>query len=241
MNPSVVASTETSEPRRLKMLLPEEWRSRVTIARSPEVNPPLITSVTIGDDRYAIQIDLIRWQSLEEDQRNLLFWHEFARIQAGTVKTFPWEWVAFSGGLAMSLVELMSQNLLLFAGALVVVGLSGNQLYQRHRGERGLREATAADQGAIALAMQAGYSFAESDRALREALQGLARQTTKKSQKNKYQARLQVLEICARNYQRNIQAHKQPLKLNKLSLRKQEQHWETEGDVYQNAYNRLAD
>ncbi len=203
-----------SEIQRLKTLLPTELQTRVVVVRSTDVNPALIATEKVGRDRYAIQLDLLRWEQLPEPQRDLLFWHEAARIQAGTVKTFPWELAVLGSGLTMSLIELVAQNLILFAVTLVVAGLAGNQLYQRNRGERSLREATAADQSAIALAMKFGYAFVEAYCALRDALIFLDRHAQKQTQKHKYEARLQVLAICAR--ERQADGQKAPLNLDPI-------------------------
>jgi len=185
--------------------VPDKLQSQVAIVRSTEVKPPVITTEKVGRDRYAIQLDLVHWELLPVAQRDLLLWHEVARIQSGTVKSFPWELVVFSSGWGLSLIELVSQNLLLFAIALVVTGLAGNQLYQRNRGERALREATAADQGAIVLATRFGYPLATAYFALQNALTFLSQKTKKFSLKKSYEARLQVLAISAREHQINQQ------------------------------------
>jgi len=75
------AKAEMIELRRLKGLLPPELQSWVTVEGTIEVNPPLIRSEEIGKDQVEIQIDLVKWDQLAIDQRNLLFWHEVARIQ----------------------------------------------------------------------------------------------------------------------------------------------------------------
>lgn len=189
-----------SEIQRLKALLPDKLHSKVAIVRSADIKSSLIATEKAGSDRYAVRIDLIRWEQFPQAQRDLLFWHEVARIQFGTVVSFPWELLVFSGGLGFSLIELVSQNLLLFAIALVVTGLAGNQLYQRNRGERALREATAADQGAIALATRFGYPLKTAYFALHDALNLLAQEATRSSLKHRYEARLQVLAISAREH-----------------------------------------
>ena len=38
--------------------------------------PPLITCEELGKDQVEIQVDLLKWEQLALDQRNLLFWHE---------------------------------------------------------------------------------------------------------------------------------------------------------------------
>ncbi len=98
MTVSALALTEQSEIQRLKTLLPDELKSQVAIVRTVEVNPLLIRTEKVGKNRSAIQIDLIQWQELNVDQRNLLFWHEVARVQNQTVSRFPWETVVLVSG-----------------------------------------------------------------------------------------------------------------------------------------------
>ena len=143
-----------------------------------------------------MQIDLMRWQELNSDQRDLLFWHEVARIQNRTV-ALQWERTVLIIGLLISLTELLSQNLLSLSVSLAVALLAGYQLYQRNQGERSLREATLADQSALNLAVQFGYSLSQAYSSLHNALKTLSSQTSQKSLWRKYQVRLQVLEICA--------------------------------------------
>jgi len=206
MTMSALALTEQSEIQRLKALLPDELKSQVAIVRTVEVNPSLIRTEKVGKKRSAIQIDLIQWQELNVDQRNLLFWHEVARVQNQTVSRFPWEAVVLGVGLGASLLELVSQNILLLSIALTVAGLAGYQLYQRNRGERSLKEATAADQGAISLAARFGYSLPQAYNSLDSALRTLMEQTPNKAQTNRYKVRLQVLEMCARQTHRMVQS-----------------------------------
>ncbi len=136
-----------------------------------------------------------QWNQLSLDQRNLLFWHAVHRIQAKTIARSPWDIVAISVGLSVASLELLSQNLLSFSIALVVAGLASHHFYQRKRGEEYLRELTAADQGAIQLAMQFGYSFEEAYCGLYSALQRLLKPPTQKAAWHQYQTRLRVLEI----------------------------------------------
>jgi hypothetical protein len=79
------ARAEMSELRRLKGLLPPELQSWVMVEATTEVNPPLLRTEEIGRDEVEIQIDLVKWEQLALDQRNLLFWHEVARIQNDTI------------------------------------------------------------------------------------------------------------------------------------------------------------
>jgi hypothetical protein len=202
MAQSAYASAEASEIQRLKALIPSSLASQIVIVRSTKVNPVLISTEKVGNNRFAVEIDLMQWQQFDLNERDLLFWHEVARVQNGTVKQLPWELAIFGTALAISLMEVVTQNLLLLSVALVVVGLSGNQLYQRNRGERSLREATLADQGAISFALKFGYSFAEANANLSSALTKLSRQASQKTLANKYQTRLRVLEIFASKSQK---------------------------------------
>ena len=89
------ARAEMSELRRLKTLLPPELQSWVTVEGSTEINPPLIRCEEIGRDEVEIQIDLAKWENLAIDQRNLLFWHEVARIQNDSIPREGWEILSF--------------------------------------------------------------------------------------------------------------------------------------------------
>jgi hypothetical protein len=185
------------EIQRLEALLPEQLRSRVAVIRAVKPSSAVVATEKVGKGKFAIQIDLIRWHQLNTNQRDLLFWHEVSRIQNKTVTRFSWEMAVMSAGLAVALIELSSQNLLSLSGALVVAALAGNQLYQRNRGERSLKEATTADQNAIDLAIQSGYSVSQACQSLQDALKALAKQTSQKSLWRKYQVRLRVLEMFA--------------------------------------------
>lgn len=197
MNSLISEPIERREIRRLETLLPSELHSHVMLIQATRVNPVLIATEKVDKKRFTIQIDLIHWCQLSTKQRDLLFWHEVARIQNRTTIQFPWELTVISTGLSISLVEVLSQNVLPLTVALVVTGLAGHQLYQRNRGERSLREATIADRNAINLAIQFGYSFAEAYISLHDALKMLAKQTSQKWLWKKYQVRLRVLEILA--------------------------------------------
>lgn len=187
--------TEKLETQRLTALLPEELRSQVVIFLFKEIDSDLIHTQRLHHQDYSIQIDFNRWQSLNLDQRNLLFWHEVARIQGQGIRQSSREVVVMSiGGIAV-LLELMAQNLLGVVITLAVSGLASYQLYQQHQGERALRAVSAADQDAIQLAIQFGYSFSDAYNSLCTALQTLATQKSQKSHRKRYQVRLRVLEI----------------------------------------------
>ncbi|MGL5059319.1 MAG: DUF3318 domain-containing protein [Microcoleus sp.] len=188
------ARAEMSEIRRLKNLLPPELQSWVTVEKTIEVNPTLIRSEEIGKDQVEIQIDLIRWETLATDQRNLLFWHEVARIQNDTIARDGWEMAALAIGLGGAVGELWVQDGLLLVLALGLCGVSGWRLYQKNNGEKSLKEAIEADEKAIALATRFGYTLANAYKSLGSALKTLIEQTSKKQQRAKYEARLQALK-----------------------------------------------
>ncbi len=185
---------ETFELQRLTHLLSIEMQSQVSIRRSTEINPSLIATERTKKNRFVIQIDCIRWQKLNANQQDLLFWHEVARIQSKTVPQFGWELPVMGVGLGFSLIEICSQNVISLAAALVAVALAGHQLYQRNRGERSLREATAADRQAIYFATESGYSFSNALTSLYSALRLLAK-SAQQSDWQRYQVRLRALEI----------------------------------------------
>ncbi|NJK67878.1 MAG: DUF3318 domain-containing protein [Microcoleus sp. CSU_2_2] len=188
------ARAEMSEIRRLKNILPPELQSWVTVEKTIEVNPNLIRSEEIGKDQVEIQIDLIRWEQLAMDQRNLLFWHEVARIQNDTIARDGWEMAALAIGLGGAVGELWVQDGLLLVLALTLCGVSGWRLYQKNNGEKSLKEAVEADEKALALATRFGYTLPNAYKSLGSALKTLIEQTSKKQQRAKYEARLQALK-----------------------------------------------
>ncbi|MEG3908037.1 MULTISPECIES: DUF3318 domain-containing protein [unclassified Microcoleus] len=188
------ARAEMSEIRRLKNILPPELQSWVTVEKTIEVNPTLIRSEEIGKDQVEIQIDLIRWEQLAMDQRNLLFWHEVARIQNDTIPRDGWEMAALAIGLGGAVGELWVQDGLLLLLALSLCGVSGWRLFQKNNGEKSLKEAIDADEKALALATRFGYTLPNAYKSLGSALKTLIEQTSKKQQRAKYEARLQALK-----------------------------------------------
>lgn len=188
------ARAEMSEIRRLKNILPPELQSWVTVEKTIEVNPTLIRSEEIGKDQVEIQIDLLRWEQLAMDQRNLLFWHEVARIQNDTIPRDGWEMAALAIGLGGAVGELWVQDGLLLVLALSLCGISGWRLYQKNNGEKSLKEAVDADEKALALATRFGYTLPNAYKSLGSALKTLIEQTSKKQQRAKYEARLQALK-----------------------------------------------
>jgi hypothetical protein len=188
------ARAEMSEIRRLKNILPPELQSWVTVEKTIEVNPTLIRSEEIGKDQVEIQIDLIRWEQLAMDQRNLLFWHEVARIQNDTIPRDGWEMAALAIGLGGAVGELWVQDGLLLLLAVSLCGVSGWRLYQKNNGDKSLKEAVDADEKALALATRFGYTLPNAYKSLGSALKTLIEQTSKKQQRAKYEARLQALK-----------------------------------------------
>lgn len=188
---------EMSELRRLKALLPPELQSWVMVEGATTVNPSLITAEEIGKDQVEIQIDLIRWEQLAIDQRNLLFWHEVARIQNDTIPKDGWEMAALAIGLGGAVGELWVQDGLLLLLALGLCGVAGYRLFQKNNNERTVREAIDADEKAIALATRFGYSLPNAYKSLGSALKALIDQTPKKRQRGKYEARLEALKRSA--------------------------------------------
>lgn len=191
------ARAEMSELRRLKTLLPPELQSWVMVEGSTEINPPLIRCEEIGRDEVEIQIDLAKWENLSIDQRNLLFWHEVARIQNDTIPREGWEMAALAIGLGGAVGELWVQDGLLLLLALSLCGISGYRLWQKNNGQRTLTEAIEADEKAIALATRFGYDLPNAYKSLGSTLKTLIEQTPNRRQRKKYEERLQALKRSA--------------------------------------------
>lgn len=191
------AKAEMNELRRLKGLLPPELQSWVMVEKTTEVNPPLIRCEEIGKDQVEIQVDLVRWEQLALDQRNLLFWHEVARIQNDTIPKEGWEMAALAIGLGGAVGELWVQDGLLLLLALALCGVAGYRMYQKNNGDKLVQEAIDADEKAIALATRFGYSLPNAYKSLGSALKALIEQTPKKRLRSKYETRLQALKRSA--------------------------------------------
>ena len=205
------ARAEINELRRLKTLLPPELQSWVIVEGSTEVNPPLIRSEEIGKDEIEIQIDLAKWDNLALDQRNLLFWHEVARVQNDTIPREGWEMAALAIGLGGAVGELWVQDGLLLLLALSLCGISGYRLWQKNSSEKTIVEAIEADEKAIALATRFGYSLPNAYKSLGSALKTLIEQTPSRRQRKKYEERLQSLRRSASKAKSRMEESGQPI------------------------------
>jgi Protein of unknown function (DUF3318) len=203
------ARAEMSELRRLKALLPPELQSWVTVEGSTEVNPPLIRCEEIGKDQIEIQIDLPKWDQLALDQRNLLFWHEVARIQNDTIPRDGWEMAALAIGLGGAVGELWVQDGLLLILAMALCGVSGWRLYQKNNSDRTIKELYEADEKAIALATRFGYTLPNAYKSLGSALKTLVEQTPSKRQRSRYEARLSALKRSANKAKARVKSSRE--------------------------------
>jgi hypothetical protein len=128
---AATARAEMTELRRLQGIITSRIADWVTIEGTTGVNPPLITCEEMGKDEVEIQIDLVRWDQLAIDQRNLLFWHEVGRIQNDTIPKDGWEMAALAIGLGGAVGELWVQDGLLLLLALGLCAFSGYRLYKK--------------------------------------------------------------------------------------------------------------
>jgi Protein of unknown function (DUF3318) len=187
---------------RLSTLLPAEWDKKILICVSPVrkkwlgkyTQPLIVTSKKTGDD-FVIAIDFRRWQYFDEDVRNMLWWHELALIQQHSVKHHRSTVITAAMGLVLAASQIISQDVVMLSIGLTIAGLAGFQFYQNRQGERYLRQITQADQGAISIAKQFGYSTTSASATLNSALKILAAQASGQAAKV-YCTRLQVLDIC---------------------------------------------
>lgn len=205
------ARAEINELRRLKTLLPPELQSWVIVEGSTEVNPPLVRSEEIGKDEIEIQIDLAKWDNLAIDQRNLLFWHEVARVQNDTIPKEGWEMAALAIGLGGAVGELWVQDGLLLLLALSLCGISGYRLWQKNSSEKTIGEAIEADEKAIALATRFGYSLPNAYKSLASALRSLIEMTPSRRKRKKYEERLQALRRAASRDQARAKEGREPI------------------------------
>jgi len=207
------ARSDMGELRRLKTLLPPELQSWVTIEAASSVNPPLITCEELGKDEVEIQIDLVRWEQFALDQRNLLFWHEVARIQNDTIPRDGWEMAALAIGLGGAVGELWVQDGLLLMLALALSGFAGFRLYKKNNPEKALAEAKDADDRAITLATRFGYTLPNAYKSLGSALKTLIEQTPKKRQRARFESRLEALRRSAAKAKARAKANRDQVEL----------------------------
>lgn len=186
-----------SELRRLRGLLPPELQSWVSVEATTAVNPPLITSEEIGKDEVEVLIDMVKWEQLATDQRNLLFWHEVGRIQNDTIPRDGWEMAALAIGLGGAVGELWVQDGLLLVLALSLCGVSGWRLWQKNNNDKVVNELIDADERAIALATRFGYSLPNAYKSLGSALKAQIEQSPKKKLRSRCEARLNALKKSA--------------------------------------------
>jgi Protein of unknown function (DUF3318) len=191
------ARAEMNELRRLKGLLPPELQSWVMIEGSTEVNPPLIRCEEIGKDEIEIQVDLAKWENLSIDQRNLLFWHEVARIQNDTIPKEGWEMAALAIGLGGAVGELWVQDGLLLLLALSLCSVSGYRLWQKNNNGKTVKELLEADEKAINIATRFGYTLPNAYKSLGSAFKTLIELTPNRRQRKRYEERLQALKRSA--------------------------------------------
>jgi Protein of unknown function (DUF3318) len=208
VNSSLRNTFSRTESRRLQELLPSELKAWVKIMPADGVRPKLIASEEAGRDEVVILLDMLRWERLAEDQRNLLFWHEVARVQNDTVSRDGWEIAALAVGLGGAVGELWVQNGMLFMLAVGVCGVAGFQLWRRGTSKKDVRNLVEADQGAIRLAVRNGYALPTAYRSLGSALKILATESGKGRGRSILDARLNALRNDAQRAKRKYEGEK---------------------------------
>jgi hypothetical protein len=196
-----------TEARRLEGLLPPELQAWVKVISADGVRPKLVTSEEAGGDEVVILIDMLRWERLAEDQRNLLFWHEVARVQNDTIPRDGWEVAALAIGLGGAVGELWVQNGLLFMLALGICAVAGFQLWRKGSTKRDIKDLTEADQGAIKLALRNGYAMPAAYKSLGSALKILIRESNQRRERTKLEMRLETLRSEAARARRSYGAN----------------------------------
>ena len=183
-------ATQQSELNRLKLLIPPRWQEAIEIEPAIQVNRPLMTTHQIADRRCQIQIDVLVWQSLDIDIQNLLFWHEIASSQSGSIGSDRSAYLTIFAGLGIAAIDLTTDNIGMLAATLLVAGLASFRLYQKYLGEQNLRKLTTADRDAIELAVEFGYDRQVAHEVLKSAIQ-----IAMKKSRHRGAARIHVLSL----------------------------------------------
>ena len=194
-----------TEIRRLQDLLPPELQAWVKVLNADGVRPPLITCEEAGGDEVVILVDMVRWERLAEDQRNLLYWHEVARIQNDAVPKDGWEVAALAIGLGGAVGELWVQNGLLFVLALGICGVAGFQLWRKGTSKKDIRNLIEADQGAVRLAVRNGYPLPAAYKSLGSALKIMLSDASKGRSRTLIEKRLDALRAEANKARRSYE------------------------------------
>jgi Protein of unknown function (DUF3318) len=182
---------------RLKSLIPDRLQQIVQIECSIDAQPKLLVTRRIARDRYLIQFDRRKWQSLDLDLQNLLFWHELARIDNGSICCHRSTYITLATSLGLGCIDLPTQNIGMLVSALLIAGLAGYKLYQNQLGEQHLRQLTTADRDAIDFAVEFGYDRQTAGELLKSAISQTQTKLFSRSSMNstRYAARLQVLNL----------------------------------------------
>jgi Protein of unknown function (DUF3318) len=185
------------EIERLRLLIPSDLQDTIDLNISTETKSQLILAHRTKDRRCQIQIDLRSWQSLDLDLRNLLFWHEVARVQNAAIESNRSVYMTIAAGLGIASIDLLAQNssIGLLVASLLIAGLAGFRLYQQTIGEQSLQRLTTADRAAIELAVGFGYDRSTARELLVLAIQTNRSHTPRKFGRKQFATRLQVLAL----------------------------------------------
>jgi hypothetical protein len=197
MTIAIPTIAKQQENERLKLLIPSELKEIIDLNISTEAKSQFILAHRIKDRRCQIQIDLQTWQSLDLDLRNLLFWHEVARVQNAAIESNRSAYITIAAGLGIASLDLLAQNssIGLLVASLLIAGLAGFRLYQQTIGEQSLQRLTTADRVAIDLAVRFGYDRSTARELLVLAIQTNRSHTPRKFGCKQFATRLQVLSI----------------------------------------------
>lgn len=205
-NSSLKNTFSRTEIRRLEDLLPPELQAWVKAIPADGIRPKLITCEEAGGDEVVVIIDMLKWERLAQDQRNLLFWHEVARIQNDTIPKDGWEVAALAIGLGGAVGELWVQNGLLFVLALAICGVAGFQLWRRGSTKKDIKTLIEADRGAIKLAVRNGYALPAAYKSLGSALKLLVNEVEGGRQRSNLDKRLEALRSEAAKARRSYES-----------------------------------
>jgi Protein of unknown function (DUF3318) len=183
------------EIERLRLLIPDRLKHVIEVTSSVDLQSQSIFVQRREHHCCQIQIDSIQWHGLDIDVRNLLFWHEVARIDNGSIRSDRSEYMAISISLGIAALDLFTQNIGLLTTSLLVAGLAGFRLYQKHLGEQNLQRLTTADRDAIELAVKFGYERSTARDLLTLAIQITSRRSHGKFSRDRSATRLQVISL----------------------------------------------
>jgi hypothetical protein len=192
---------------RLESLIPKDlnhWIEITAANRQEQISP--LQSYFIGRSEVEICINSKQWDHFSTDQQNLLFFHELGQLRNQSLNRGGWEPLGFAIALGASVGDIWVQSsmLLICAGGMTV--LLGYKIFEKNNQAVKSETAIAADEQAIDIATEMGYSLPNAYKSLGSGLKTLIERSRDTDQRKIYEKRLQALRRSAASVKSKTQS-----------------------------------